>query len=237
MDQNILENAGLTRIEAKLYLTILEEGVSLAGNLSRISGIHRRSVYDAMERLIQKGLVSYIKRNNRRYFQATDPKRISDIMKSKSEDINQILPQLMIKFRLSKEKQETNFFKGKEGIRAVFEDQLNTEKDVLVIGGSQKAEEILRYFLPRYTKERIEKKIRLKILFDESIRKDIKDIPLSDIRFLPKGHGGHAAINIYGNNTAIILWTDNPLAILIKNKEIADSYRKYFDLLWKSSKK
>jgi len=42
--------------------------------------------------------------------------------------------------------------------------------------------------------------------------------------------------NIYGNKIAIILWTDIPEAIIIENKAAADSYRDYFEVLWKASK-
>ena len=54
---------GLTNTEAKIYVTLIDLGRAQAGIISRKSGIHRRSVYDALERLIEKGLVSYIKEN------------------------------------------------------------------------------------------------------------------------------------------------------------------------------
>jgi sugar-specific transcriptional regulator TrmB len=66
MDQKFLEEAGLTPIEVRIYLVLLEKGSIRAGEITRHTGIHRRNVYDAIERLVQKGLVSYIKTNNRR---------------------------------------------------------------------------------------------------------------------------------------------------------------------------
>ena len=74
------------------------------------------------------------------------------------------------------------------------------------------------------------------IIFDSSAKGKLKKIPYAEIRFLPKNYATPAATNIYGNKVAIINWTENPLAILINNKEIADSYRKYFEILWKSAK-
>src|SRR3990167_2347637 len=81
--EKILENLGLTALEAKVYLTLLDLGPSLAGLITRKSGIHRRSVYDALERLIQKGLVGYIVNNNRKYFEAANPERLSELVKEK----------------------------------------------------------------------------------------------------------------------------------------------------------
>ncbi len=43
-------------------------------------------------------------------------------------------------------------------------------------------------------------------------------------------------MNIYGNKTAIILWAEKPIVIAIREKEIADSYRNHFELMWKLAK-
>ncbi len=237
MNEKLLESAGLTKLEIKVYLAILDLGSALVGVISRKSGAHRRSVYDVLDRLIEKGLVSYILTNNRRYYQATNPERLTELIKEKQNNIAEILPELMLKFNLAKEKQETNFFRGKEGLKTIFYDQLNEGKTICIIGGSEQAAEVIRYFFEKYDKERIRKKIKVKILFSREAKSKIKRIPLSEIRFLPEGFGGLASTNIYGNKVAIIVWSrTNPLGILIKQKEVAESYLKYFELLWKIGK-
>jgi HTH-type transcriptional regulator, sugar sensing transcriptional regulator len=65
---NDLSQAGLTENESKVYLALIDLGPSLAGSISRKTGIHRRTVYDTTEMLIKKGLVGYILKNNRRLF-------------------------------------------------------------------------------------------------------------------------------------------------------------------------
>jgi hypothetical protein len=45
-------------------------------------------------------------------------------------------------------------------------------------------------------------------------------------------------MNIYGDKVAIIHWSkERPFAILINEKDIAQGYRNYFELLWKGAKK
>jgi len=44
-------------------------------------------------------------------------------------------------------------------------------------------------------------------------------------------------MNIYGNKTAIILWAKQPIVIAIREKEIADAYKNYFELMWRLAKK
>ncbi len=233
-----LQQIGLTENEAKIYLTLLDIGPSLAGMISRKSGIHRRSVYDAIDRLIEKGLIGYITKNNRKYFEAVNPSILLNLLKEKEESVKEILPQLESKFNLTKEKQETLFFRGKSGLKTAFEDQILTGKEILIFGASPIANEILKFYFKWFDKRRVEKKIKVKIIFDSSIRNKLQKIPLSEIRFLPKEYSTPAATNIYADKISIILWSkENPLAIIIKQKEIADSYRKFFNLMWKISRK
>ena len=65
MNKDLLKSIGLTDIEIEVYLAIIDLGSCLAGEIARKTGIHRRTVYDAINRLIEKGLVSYIKTYNR----------------------------------------------------------------------------------------------------------------------------------------------------------------------------
>ena len=74
MDTSVLWNLGLTKNEIKIYLTLLDEGSSTAGIITEKTGIHRRNVYDSIERLIEKGIVGYIVVKGRKHFEAVDPK-------------------------------------------------------------------------------------------------------------------------------------------------------------------
>ena len=85
------------------------------------------------------------------------------------------------------------------------------------------------FYFKWYDKERIARKIKARIISSEKLNK----IPLSEIRHLPQKYANPLAINIYKDKVAMILWTTEPIAIVIKNKEIAESYRTYFELMWK----
>jgi len=227
-----LKQAGLTENESKVYITLIETGPNLAGQISRKTGMHRRTVYDVTEMLIKKGLVGYILKNNRRYFEASNPNRIIEILQEKQELLNPLVHTLLEKYNSEKEKQETNFYKGKEGLKAIFEDQLNY-KEILILGASPEAYNILKFYFKWYDKKRTKKKIKVKII---AYDKKIKKIPLAEIRYLPKKYESPVAMNIYGNKTAIILWAKQPIVIAIREKEIADAYRNYFEIMWKIAK-
>jgi len=237
MNQKFLEEAGLTSVEARIYLALLEKGSIRAGEITRHTGIHRRNVYDAIERLVEKGLVSYIKTNNRRYFEAAPPERLLEILKEKEDNIKQIMPELQLLGRFSEEKKEVVFFRGKQAIKTVFEDQIKEGKPIMVFGNAINVNEIVNYYFPHFDKQRIEKNISVRMLFDESARKEeyLKKIPLAEIKFLKKGSKASVSTNIYANKVSIIIWEENPKAILITEPALSQSFTTYFELMWKTA--
>ncbi len=238
MKHEVLEEMGLTPAEAKIYIILLEQGASLAGIISRNTGIHRRSVYDAIERLIQKGLVSYIKSNNRKYFEAVSPERLIEILHKREEDIKEILPELKKLQQMAEGKNETLFFRGKAAMKTAF-DQLDNAKEVCIWGATTAADDILQYYFSHFDKQRVKKKIKTKIIFNESDRNHpyIKNIPLAEIRFVPKEISSKTAVNIYGRNICIVAWRPDPVAILIREDNIGEGFRNYFDFMWQFAKK
>ena len=85
MDKTILKQIGLTDHEITIYLTALELGESLASKISEKIRMNRTHVYDILEGLISKGLVSYVIKSNKRYFSATDPHRLVELVKEKEK--------------------------------------------------------------------------------------------------------------------------------------------------------
>lgn len=229
---NPLTSAGLTENESKVYLALIDLGPALAGQISRKTGMHRRTVYDTCEMLIKKGLVGYILNNNRRLFQASNPERILDIIKEKENLLTPLIAELNEKYGKTKEKEETNFYKGKEGLKTVFEDQLSA-KEILILGASPLAYEVLQFYFKWYDIARKKKKIKARIIASD---RKISRIPLAEIRYLPEKYANPVSVNIYGDKTAIILWASSPYAIVIKSPEVAKGYRNYFELMWRIAK-
>ncbi len=236
-----LKIAGLTENESNVYSTLLEIGPKTAQILSKKTGIHRRVTYDIADRLIEKGLIGYIIENKKKIFQASHPKRILEIIREREEAINIAMPEMLGLFNQKKErpKQETQFFKGIEGLKSVFEDQLQECKEILILGANQKAYDIMDLYFHWYDKKRVKNKIKTKVIFNKLDKNQKKPkIPLSEIKYLSEKYSSDLAINIYGDKVAIILWKkENPTAILIKDFEIVEGYRKHFELMWRMAKK
>ena len=228
-----LKNAGLTENEQRVYTALIDLGPSLAGKISRKTGLHRRTVYDVTETLIQKGLLSYILNNNRRVFSAVNPQRIIDSIEEKKLTLMPMISDLTKRFESSKHKETTNFYRGKNGLKMVFESQLEYP-EILILGANRQAYEKMPYYFKWFNERRKQKKVKIKVITsDRSINPKI----LAETRYLADKYADHMVLNIYGNSVAMILWAKNPFAIVIEQQEFASGYRKYFDLIWKLARK
>lgn len=242
MVEKVLMSLGLTGNETKIYLTLLKIGSATAGEITSRCGIHRRNVYDSIERLMEKGLVSSVIINNKKYFQAEEPERfisLIDEKKSLLEEQRNIVKEIIpsLKPIQNQSLHTVKFFKGKEGLKSVYEDILKTGKSYIGYGPGEQVEVVLSSYLKHYVRKRLRKKLQARLILEDSARgKWFTKNKLLDVKYLPDNYSSHAALRIYGNKVALILFSkDEPLAIVIENKSIADGYRKYFEILWNSA--
>lgn len=245
MDKKLLEEIGLTNSEINVYTTLLKFGSIKVGELMKQLKLHRSRVYEAINRLTEKGIVSYIIKNNIKYFEAADPERLLSYIEEQKEKLNEkeskikkMIPELKKQIPFSIPQAEAHVYSGKEGFKTIRKDVLRQGKDLYLIGAVGKEDKFLKYFFPNFNKLRINNKIKWKILYDAEVKgKKITKLDLMETKFLPKGYSSPAVINVYGDRVVNVLWEgDNPTCFMIINKKIADSYRKWFKLLWETSK-
>jgi len=116
METKALEDIGLTQGEIKVYLALLELGPSTAGSILDKAKVQNSVFHLCVNSLIEKGLVSYFKKNKFRVYIASPPKNLILFIKDKEKEIEKILPILEEKQTFSKEKQEVELFEGIQGI-------------------------------------------------------------------------------------------------------------------------
>jgi sugar-specific transcriptional regulator TrmB len=244
MNQKLLEEIGLTRSERIVYTTLLKSGSIKVGELLKRVDLHRSRIYEAINRLVEKGLVSSVKRENINYYSACDPERLVSYIEEqkkalarKERKVKELLPELRKQMPTELPEGEAHVFAGKEGFKSIRKDVLRQGKDLLLIGAIGKEDE-LEYFFPGFDRQRVKQGIKLKVLYDHQVRgRKISKLKLMERKFLPKEYSSPAVINIYADRVVNVLWKDdNPLCFMIINQEIADSYRKWFRHMWKHSK-
>ena len=83
MEAQILSDLGFTNAEIKVYLTLLELGTSTAGPIMEKSGLQSSVVHMTLNKMVGKGLVSYVKEGQRKHYQAANPKHIINFIDEK----------------------------------------------------------------------------------------------------------------------------------------------------------
>lgn len=236
--EHVLSYAGLSRNEAKVYTTLLKLGKARPGTITQDSGVHRRNVYDALERLLQKGLVSFIMEGKRKVYQPESPRRLIDMTRTREAELSAAVPNLEAMHKAKREEYEAALYIGKKGLKAIMDDQIAVGKDIWIFGSHSRVEERLRYFFPQFEKKRIKKEMNVRLVLDETARgRPATKLEFVSARFLPKKFMSPMSTNIYGDRIAIINWTEPVLITLIRNQKLADSYRKFFKLMWSAAKK
>lgn len=237
MNEDVLEQFGLTKNEAKVYLALLRSGLSTVGDVAEKSRVHRTNVYDVIERLIEKGLVCYIMKEGAKCYEATAPENLMNVLKEKEIQLQKILPTLMLDKKLAEKKSEAHVYEGIAAVKMLLNHFLDFDEPRYVYGIPKDAISEMDVFIKHYHERRIKKKQVMKHIYNEDAKERIKylnSLPYTEARYLPKEFDSPVATNVCGNEVIFIHWgVKPPLVIQIISKELADQYKKYFELLWK----
>ena len=229
-----LENIGLSQNEITVYLTLTDAGSVKAGRISKLAKMDRSSVYNALQMLLDKGLVSFVLIGKVKWFQAVGPRRILEYLKEQEEDVKHIVAHLQERHQRHKVEGQVRLFKGIKGVKSVFLDIIRTGKDNYVFGSEGQFSERMPDFAYQFDRMKKEKGIHTQMLLRKG-RTEL-DSKTSVHLYLPGVSESPAVTNIYGNKIAIIIWTDEPEAVVIENAAAAQAYRSYFDVMWKKGK-
>jgi len=235
---------GLTEIEGRIFVSLLKLGISKAGPIIRKTELHRATVYDGLQRLMEKGLVTFIIKEKTKYFQASKPDQLLELLKEKKKSLElqsryaqRIVGELNRIKRQEKSRETATVYQGINGLRAVFEEILLCN-NICSFASKGKFEEILKDYFYQFQNKKKSKGIKDRILINEELKNTAyTDSIYGDIRFLPKNFEYPTATEIYGSKVAIFVFSESPIAFVIESKETSDSFRSYFELLWKLAKK
>ena len=241
--EEALKDLGLSNREVEVYFSLLKLGSVLASKIANETKINRSLVYTILYNLIEKGLVSYSIKENRKYFKAVEPEKLLIILKEKGAKIKEqetnlrgILPKLK-QLQVPIKEQNIEIYKGKEGLKTVFEDILKTKKNYIAFGSGGAIEKVLKFYFPHYIKRREKSGIRVKLILNKSKKNDFKNYPLTKLKYLPDEYNSPCDTVIYGNKTVILFLLGGPMALLIESGDLAKGYKNHFKLLWKIAKK
>lgn len=243
MVKTLIEQLGLTEAEYNTYITLLKSGRSLANQLIKKLQFHRATVYDILSRLIEKGLVSYVEINKKKYYTASDPGRFLEIINEKKKDlesnevsVKELISNISKMSKIDRHEHIAKIYEGKEGLKAIMQDILKS-KEFLVLGGEVQFKEILPVYTGIWAKERERKRIYAKILVNNNPNIPKSKWKYNIVKTVNKEYNLPNPTIIYENKVAMIMYEETPLTIvLIESKNTAQTYRTHFNMLWNLNK-
>jgi len=244
MYEELLQEIGLTDAETKVYLALLELGSSSTGKIVDTANVASSKIYHLLDRLGDKGLVSFVKKGTIKFYEAAPPDRILDYLNEKEASILQqkksvqdALPELKLKQELSKYSSEAVIYRGIKGLQTAFYSALSEMKkgeEFLGMDLPQRSKAVNRFFVS-FAKEKARRDINSKLIFNEAARGEDRtrkeNRPLTELRFSPTSNP--SSINIFSKQVIIFpSEVTEPLLIVIRNKEVVESFKNQFYAEW-----
>ena len=235
-----LESLGLTKGESKAYLALLSLGSSTVGPIARKTGISYSKIYEVLQRLLEKGLASFIIKEKTRYYQSVEPSRITEYLEKKEKEINEqkkkfqlMLPELKRAVEQTP-RQEAEVFVGLKGLKTAYELLLKdvpkeTEIYFFYVFDKENQTIIDKFYgsLPHYKKNKWKGISSSQYEVTPFVKEMQKNIEFKRVNIpIP------ANIDMTEDKIIHVTFSGKPTAVLIHSKELATTYRKYFEHIW-----
>jgi sugar-specific transcriptional regulator TrmB len=234
-----LQKLGFSPSETKTFLFLLEKGPQYANKISFETGLNRTNVYEALDRLTAKGVVSFVTKNNVKYFQAKEAEALQSFIKGKEDELRQTKETVLIELaRLAKPSLsalnglEASIFVGKNGLRILLEEMLAEAEPISLLASNYQFKALFSHYFDQWHKRRVLKKIRQRTILSKKWRQNAVNKKFLQFKFVDDQYASPTSTFIYGDKCVLVQWAAQPFAIRIQSKEIAQSHLNYFNMLW-----
>src|SRR3989344_6022458 len=231
-----LTTVGLNEKEARVYVAALFLGPAAVQRIAEQAGVNRATTYVVLDKLAKMGLVSQAGKRTKAKFAAEDPEALERWLASQEahlrgqrEAAHKALPALKAARRAQDHAAPiVRFYKGLEGIRTIYAENIRKAKPKTTIYAIMNADEADKAYpesavtLP---KGRVKKHIASK-LFYWSTQYDIPSQPqsLRETKRLKKSP--HADISIYEDRAALLTYKgEDSIGVVIESREIVAALR------------
>ncbi len=242
--KDVLKKLGFTESEVNVYVASLELGPKPVQEIAKKVGVSRTTAYAVIESLLLRGLMSSLVKEKRTLYAAEAPDRLVTYQQGQMRkmeealgDIRGIVPSL--KLLQSGDKPIVKMFEGREALKAIQEDMVQSKPKYLdeflnrdnldnLYSLDQDLIETIQALEKFQTKRR---SIYISDIDSRSINE--KEFPLMKIiRLNKKEYNFDGDILVYGNKVALSTLKGKQISVLIESEEIAKTVKSFFDLVW-----
>ncbi len=237
MLQDQLVEMGFSKNEASVYLALFELQRTRAGRIIEQTDLHRNIVYTALEVLEERELLTKTIVGGVAEYVANDPLALVEEVERKKNQAVLVSKQLQEK--LTHREREVKIFEGYDGMKRVNDRSLRLDpgETAYVFGVPNfGVENTLNNYWNTYHKKRIEKEIKIKLLYDRSVDQQVLDkrnaLDITEARYMPQAFDMPMWMYMSGDEFAITTAEENPLVVHIKSQKIVDAFTQYFEFIW-----
>jgi len=240
---NDLRTLGLSEKEAAVYVSLLRLGEVGSSKIIKEAELHGQYVYQALEKLEEKGLAQHVVKRGRKKFSAKNPTVLARLIDQQKLLAESLVEKLREMVALPPE-QRFEVFQGRESYVAHEFEMLEKASDaseLLVIGGTgDKFNEMMGERLQAYAALQVKKNITVRYIGSEGQRTSMLQMhgrrKLFEIRYLPGLFTGQVNTNVWPSAIGFNIFSEPVTRFTIWNPVVAGSYAQFFETLWKIAK-
>ncbi|MDD5464052.1 MAG: helix-turn-helix domain-containing protein [Candidatus Moranbacteria bacterium] len=253
----IIQNAGLSEKGALVYFALLELGGAFPSQIAKHTKLKRSTVYEVLDDLAIKGLISEFKKRNKYFYSIEHPKRLVHFSQrsiAKAEEqyqkLQEFLPGLEGMYAGITNKPKVSYFEGTDGVMEIYEDHISGKQKYEMVGFVNIAE-IMQFLPQKKYHEYVQVKEKLGITTrgilpdtqaDRAYKKTAYESAskkiLPQVRFIAKEEfPWKGDITIYSNNkVSIISFAEQKVSgIIIESETTHKMMHMIFELAWKGA--
>ncbi len=248
MDIQAFEDIGLTKPQAAAYYSLVQNNGATAPKVGVEIGESRSNAYKVLDKLCELGLATKDQVGKRVRYYPASPTALEQLVQSQSQAVaarerklKAAMPDLLSFFFAHSEQPSIRFFQGKESLKHIFTDMLQTGRDVYLLRSPEDVRFYDEAFYADFRKKRSLLGIKtyaLTVDVPSAVHDPQLDFKNKFIRtWLPAtAYTGAVEWDIYGNKVALISYGQEAIGIIIESAQIAESFRQVFQLLAARSK-
>lgn len=238
MNTDTLIQAGLTELQAKIYLFLIKTGENTPTEIAKSIEENRTTVYSAAEKLATMGLITKKERGKITAYTPNHPSVLEELAEKRlrraarqAKNLESSLPYLINFYHAHQHKPGVTTFYGKEGIEKIWEKSLSEKGTYYFI--RSRHDVVDPDALERFKAARNKAKLHSESLspsefidVDNSYSK--REWNLERTLLPPAEYDSPVEITIFGNYVAFINYSADGMSTLIESPEIADAMRQVF---------
>ena len=239
MDTDLLVRAGLSEVQAKIYLYLIRHGQSTPTEVATGLDENRTTVYSALERLEKLGIVAQKDRGKVSAYVPSHPSVLEGITEKRlrsaarqAKNLEANLPSLINYYNEYQSEPGATTFYGQEGVKMIWDKVIETKKPYYFVR-SRYDEVADMEALEEFKNARVEagivsEDITPSEFATQSNKEMLEKYLLTRTLLPPDEYDSPVEIDIFGDNVAFINYSKNGMSTLIESPEIADAMRQLF---------